>query len=94
MVSLAFVFWMYVVLFAIIGGMRGWAKEILVSFQRHPGAYFHHPAFKLRSFYPGRTCTKDSNPALFLAAYHHPGLAGLLWLPDPQHLTFRSQDDP
>jgi hypothetical protein len=32
MVTLAFVFWMYVVLFAIIGGMRGWAKEILVSF--------------------------------------------------------------
>jgi uncharacterized membrane protein required for colicin V production len=32
MVSLAFVFWMYVILFAIIGGMRGWAKEILVSF--------------------------------------------------------------
>jgi hypothetical protein len=32
MMSLAFVFWMYVVLFAIIGGMRGWAKEILVSF--------------------------------------------------------------
>ena len=32
MVSLAFVFWMYVVLFAIIGGMRGWAKEILVTF--------------------------------------------------------------
>jgi uncharacterized membrane protein required for colicin V production len=32
MVSLAFVFWMYVVLFAIIGGMRGWAKELLVTF--------------------------------------------------------------
>jgi hypothetical protein len=32
MVSLVFVFWMYVVLFAIIGGMRGWAKEMLVSF--------------------------------------------------------------
>jgi uncharacterized membrane protein required for colicin V production len=32
MVSLAFVFWMYVIVFAIIGGMRGWAKEILVSF--------------------------------------------------------------
>jgi uncharacterized membrane protein required for colicin V production len=26
------VFWMYVILFAIIGGMRGWAKEILVTF--------------------------------------------------------------
>lgn len=32
MVSLTFVFWMYVVLFGIIGGMRGWAKEMLVSF--------------------------------------------------------------
>ena len=30
--SLTAVFWMYVILFAIIGGMRGWAKEILVSF--------------------------------------------------------------
>ena len=32
MVSLNFVFWMYVVLFSVIGGMRGWAKEILVTF--------------------------------------------------------------
>jgi len=32
MVSLIFVFWMYVVLFSIIGAMRGWAKELLVSF--------------------------------------------------------------
>lgn len=32
MVSLTFIFWMYVVLFCVIGGMRGWAKEILVSF--------------------------------------------------------------
>jgi hypothetical protein len=32
MVSLIVVFWMYVILFAIIGGMRGWARELLVSF--------------------------------------------------------------
>lgn len=32
MVSLVFLFWMYVVLFAVIGAMRGWAKELLVSF--------------------------------------------------------------
>jgi hypothetical protein len=32
MVSLSFVFWMYVILFSIIGGMRGWAKELMVSF--------------------------------------------------------------
>ncbi len=28
---------MYVILFAIVGWMRGWAKELLVSFQRDPG---------------------------------------------------------
>jgi uncharacterized membrane protein required for colicin V production len=32
MVSLTFFFWMYVLLFAVIGAMRGWAKELLVSF--------------------------------------------------------------
>ena len=32
MMSILYVFWMYVVLFAVIGAMRGWAKEILVSF--------------------------------------------------------------
>jgi uncharacterized membrane protein required for colicin V production len=31
-VSLTFVFWMYVVLFGVIGAMRGWARELLVSF--------------------------------------------------------------
>ena len=32
MMSIVYVFWMYIVLFAIVGGMRGWAKELLVSF--------------------------------------------------------------
>ncbi len=32
MVSINVVFWMLVILFALIGGMRGWAREILVSF--------------------------------------------------------------
>ena len=32
MMSIVIVFWMYVILFAFIGGMRGWAKELLVSF--------------------------------------------------------------
>ena len=31
MISLPVLFYMYVVLFALIGAMRGWAKEILVS---------------------------------------------------------------
>ncbi len=32
MVSLNIVFWLFIVIFAIIGTMRGWAKELLVSF--------------------------------------------------------------
>ncbi len=32
MISIGVVFWMMVILFALIGGMRGWAREILVSF--------------------------------------------------------------
>jgi hypothetical protein len=32
MISLVVLFWLFVVLFAIIGAMRGWAKELLVTF--------------------------------------------------------------
>ena len=32
MVSLYVLFWMFIVLFAIIGAMRGWAKELMVTF--------------------------------------------------------------
>ena len=32
MISLTFAFWMLVILFGIIGAMRGWAKELLVIF--------------------------------------------------------------
>lgn len=32
MVSLSVLFWMLVVLFGLIGSMRGWAKELLVTF--------------------------------------------------------------
>ncbi len=32
MMSVVYIFWMYVILFALVGWMRGWAKELLVSF--------------------------------------------------------------
>lgn len=32
MVSLDVIFWMYVILLGFVGAMRGWAKELLVSF--------------------------------------------------------------
>lgn len=32
MMSIVYIFWMYVLLFGIIGAMRGWAKELMVIF--------------------------------------------------------------
>lgn len=32
MISLTSIFWMYIILFAFIGFLRGWAKELLVGF--------------------------------------------------------------
>ncbi len=32
MMTLTFAFWLYVILFSVIGAMRGWAKELLVLF--------------------------------------------------------------
>jgi len=32
MMSIVYIFWMYVILFAVIGVLRGWAKELIVSF--------------------------------------------------------------
>ena len=32
MISILSAFWMFVILFGLIGAMRGWAKELLVVF--------------------------------------------------------------
>ena len=32
MMSVVYLFWMFVILFGLVGWMRGWAKELLVSF--------------------------------------------------------------
>ncbi len=32
MMSVVYIFWMFVIIFGLIGWMRGWAKELLVSF--------------------------------------------------------------
>jgi uncharacterized membrane protein required for colicin V production len=39
MIGLAAIFWMFVILFAIIGAMRGWAKELLVTFSAILGMF-------------------------------------------------------
>jgi uncharacterized membrane protein required for colicin V production len=42
MVSLTFMFWLFVVLFGIVGAMRGWAKELLVVFSLILALAFNH----------------------------------------------------
>ncbi len=42
MISLTFAFWLLVVLFGLIGMMRGWAKELLVTFSVVLGLAFNH----------------------------------------------------
>ena len=85
MVSLTFIFWMYVVLFCVIGGMRGWAKEILVTFSVILALTLTTLLARLRALRP--RCPGQGQPGpLFLVACHHPGAAGLLRLPDPQYL--------
>ena len=32
MISIIYVFWMYVILFGVIGALRGWVKELMVVF--------------------------------------------------------------
>lgn len=39
MVSLTFYFWTFVIIFAVIGGMRGWAREMLVTFSAILGLF-------------------------------------------------------
>lgn len=54
MISILSVFWMFVILFGLIGAMRGWAKELLVIFsivlvfllwrQIHPEQLLYQPS--------------------------------------------------
>ncbi len=60
MVSLIVVFWMYVILFAVIGAMRGWARELLVSFAVILALFI---LSVLQTFVPFVNTTLASNPA-------------------------------
>jgi hypothetical protein len=62
MVSLIVVFWMYVILFAIIGAMRGWARELLVSFAVILGLFI---ISVLERFVPFISQTLSSNAQLW-----------------------------
>ncbi len=60
--SLVYVFWMYVVLFAIIGMLRGWAKELLVAFSVILALALNH---LLRRYIPIVADLPDDSTSLF-----------------------------
>ena len=60
--SLVYVFWMYVVVFAIIGLLRGWAKELLVAFSVILALALNH---LLRKYVPIVADLPDDSTSLF-----------------------------
>lgn len=62
MISLAFVFWMLVILFGLIGVFRGWAKELLVSFSVILSLAFN---LLLRTYVPGVKDLEGNDLTLF-----------------------------
>jgi uncharacterized membrane protein required for colicin V production len=62
MMSIIYVFWMYVILFGVIGAMRGWAKELLVGFSVILALSLNHV---LRKYIPLARDLADNDPSLF-----------------------------
>ena len=60
--SLVYVFWMYVILFAIIGMLRGWVKELLVAFSVILALALNH---LLRKYIPIVSDLPDDSNSLF-----------------------------
>jgi hypothetical protein len=62
MMSIIYVFWMYVILFGVIGAMRGWAKELLVSFSVILSLAVNHV---LRKYVRMASALPDTDTTLF-----------------------------
>ena len=62
MMSIVYVFWMYVVLFAVIGAMRGWVKELLVVFSVVLALTTNHV---LKKYIPLVSALPDNSTSLF-----------------------------
>lgn len=62
MMSIVYIFWMYVILFAIVGGMRGWAKELLVAFSVILALALNHV---IRRYIPIAAALPETDVSLF-----------------------------
>lgn len=87
MITFSFFFWFLILLFAIIGAMRGWAKEILVSFSlimalfvMQIGLTYIGPVKKLWAAMSGTTQFYTVSLIMILFAifgYHTPNAQGV-----------------
>jgi len=62
MMSIIYILWMYVVMFAVIGWMRGWAKELLVGFSVILALALNHV---IRRYVPIASNLQETDPSLF-----------------------------
>jgi hypothetical protein len=62
MMNIVYLFWMYVILFAVIGAMRGWAKELLVAFSVITALAVNH---LLRTYLPLVKDLPEAGTSLF-----------------------------
>jgi uncharacterized membrane protein required for colicin V production len=62
MMSIVYLFWLFVILFAIVGLMRGWAKELLVSFSVILALGLNHV---LRRYVPIAQNLQETDESLF-----------------------------
>ena len=62
MMSIVYIFWMYVILFGIIGMLRGWAKELLVAFSVIVALTLNHV---LRKYVPVVQQLPEDSTSLF-----------------------------
>jgi uncharacterized membrane protein required for colicin V production len=62
MMSIVYLFWMFVILFALVGWMRGWAKELLVAFSVILALALNHV---LRRYIPIAQTLPETDVSLF-----------------------------
>ena len=62
MMSIVYLFWMFVILFGVVGLMRGWAKELLVSFSVILALALNHV---LRRYIPLAQRLPETDESLF-----------------------------
>lgn len=62
MISIVYLFWLFVILFGIVGLMRGWAKELLVSFSVILALALNHV---LRRYIPIAQQLPETDQSLF-----------------------------